>query len=153
MRKAQKAETITKEELLKAYIEDEKATVWTASNFLGCSYHQLRKALNLYGLKAKSKTRFWNRKTKIPKLSNKTWLKKELETKSYRQIAKELGTSVGNVADRVYRYGIKCYEGDRLQVVKVDSRRNIPMEDLVNYIQIGIMGLLLNLTTQNLIAS
>lgn len=124
--KTRKAETITRQELLDSYVDDKNATVWMASNFLGCSYHQLRKALTRHGLKAKPKTRFSGRKTKIPKLSDREWLKSELKTKSYRQIAKELGTSVGNVADRVYRYGIRCYKGDKSQAIKMGFEKKYP---------------------------
>lgn len=122
-----KTTSITKEEIDVAYFNKIDATMESAAKELGCSRNTLFKALNIYGLVSKPKTRNWKRKSKIPQLSNKEWLKKQLETKSMMQIAKELGTSVGNVGDRVYRLGIRHPAVNKSIAVKEGLKKQFPV--------------------------
>lgn len=121
-----KATSITREEIDIAYFDKIGATMESAAKKLGCSRNTLFKALNIYGLVSKPKSRNWHRKSKIPQLSDKEWLKEQLETKSMLQIAQELRTSVGNVADRVYRFKIKCPSADKSIAVKEGLKKRFP---------------------------
>lgn len=67
-----------------------------------------------------------NKRTKYPQLLDRDWLKSELDTKSYRQIAHELGTSVGNVADFANRHGIRNYSTNKSEAIKIALKRRYP---------------------------
>ena len=121
-----RAETISAEELRDSYVDNVGAGILDAAKGLGCSYNEFRRALALNGFEPKPKTRNWQRKSTIPELSNREWLAKELEIKSMRQIAKDLQTSVGNVADRVYRYGIKGKTFNKSFAIKTALKKKYP---------------------------
>lgn len=65
-------------------------------------------------------------RTKYPKLSDKKWLEEQLKTKTLVEIAEELGTTPGNVGDRVKRYNLSFAEGNKSKAVKEGLRKRFP---------------------------
>ena len=121
-----KAATITKEEIIKNYVNDLGATMHSAAPKVGCSYNTLRKAMRIHGIPSKPKGRNWHRKSLIPELSDRDWLAKELETKTGRQIAQELGTTSGNVFDRISRYNIRSRSLTKSLAIKEALKKRFP---------------------------
>ena len=114
------------DEVKRVYLDIPEANMFNASKELGCSYNVLRKAFTLLGVIAKPKTRNWHKKSSIPQLSDVEWLKNELLTKSMRQIAKEIGTTVGNVGDRAYRYNLRKKHEDISIGMKESLKKRYP---------------------------
>lgn len=99
--------TITKAQIEQVYVNADVSLLQAAAA-LGISYIQIRALLAKYGIAAKRQGRHLQggSEARFPQLSDPAWLQHELQTKTYRQIAREVGTSPGNIADRVKRYGI-----------------------------------------------
>ena len=112
------ADSISEEELRREYIDNADGTVQSAARTLGCSATTFLRALALRNLQPKLKTRSWHRSTRFPVLNDRDWLAHELETKTMNQIAAELGTTNGNVADHAYRLGLRERGQDRAESVK-----------------------------------
>jgi len=110
--------TITEQEVLDAYVNKTDASLDSAANSVGCSREVFRRALHKFGHTAKQKMRNWHRKSEIPQLSDRAWLADQLQTKTARQIARELGTTSGNVADRVVRYGIRSKVLTKAEIIR-----------------------------------
>lgn len=119
-----KPEEISKQELLNAYI-DSGSTAQDACKELGCSTKALRKALALNGLSSKNKTRNAGKKTKYPKFHDKEWFVSEASTKTYSQIAKENGTSVGCVGYFAKIHGVLRSE-NRKEAIKISLKIKYP---------------------------
>lgn len=64
-------------------------------------------------------------RTKYPQLSDKKWLEKELLTKTLVQIAEELGTTPGNIGDRVRRYSLSGFN-DKSQATISGLKKRYP---------------------------
>lgn len=64
-------------------------------------------------------------RTKYPQLSNKEWLVEQLQTKTLNQIADELGTTSGNVGDRIKRYGLSGFN-NKSEAVKAGLKKKYP---------------------------
>lgn len=64
-------------------------------------------------------------RTHFPKLSDEKWLIKELKTKTLIQVASELGTTSGNVGDRVKRFGIRL-SSSRSEAIKQGIKKANP---------------------------
>ena len=116
---------ITREDLEREYLQKE-VSMRQACDVLGCCPTTLIKALRRHGLPTKPKT--WNRRrrTRFPQLQDRTWLEKQLETRTMLDIAKELGTSSGNVSDHVRRHGLRWPHYDRIEAVKEGIRKAHP---------------------------
>lgn len=101
--------TLTPQQIKEAYLDDEAATLTSAAKKLGVSRLFFIRKKSEYGIPSKPWTRCltMGSKTKWPQLSDKSWLMEQLKTKSYQQIADELGTTRGNISDRVRRFGIQ----------------------------------------------
>lgn len=96
-----------KEKIIEVYVNSDLSLPGAAIK-LGCSSMTLRKWMKLYGIDAKPRYRFGIKKgAKYAILGNIEWLKEQLETKSFREIANEVGTTEGNISDRVKRYGLR----------------------------------------------
>lgn len=119
-------ESITKEEITKNYVNDLKATMMSCSLKLGCSYRALRKAMRIYEILPRPKTHNWRRKPSIPQLDDIEWLKKQLETKSMKQIAKDLNTSHGRVSYFVNKHSIEWRGKDKSEKVKLALKGKYP---------------------------
>lgn len=89
-----------------------------SAKILGVSYAILRRNIDYYKLPKKK-----SRESKIPLLNDVSWLKQELELKSIRQIAKELKTTSGNVADKAYRNHILIPSDKSLSIIKSLKRK------------------------------
>ena len=63
-------------------------------------------------------------RTKFPQLSDKEWLKEQLKTKTLVEIAEAIGTTPGNVGDRIKRYGLSA--GDKSKAVKAGLKKKYP---------------------------
>jgi hypothetical protein len=96
---------INKQQLIDLYINNPDATIPDIAKTLGVSRFTIMRAIKDYGLK--SKPHGAKAETEMPQLNDKEWLAAELETKSFLQIAKENNTTVGRIADRAYRYGLR----------------------------------------------
>lgn len=119
-------ESITEEELRSSYVDNVGGTIYKAAKEIGCAYRTFSKALLLHGFQAKPKTRNWKRKSEIPQLSDRAWLEDQLITKSARQISKELGTSSGNVCDRIVKYKIYSDALTRSERCKLAFKKKYP---------------------------
>lgn len=98
---------IQKERIIEVYINS-NLSLDLAAVELGCSVGTLRKWMKIYNIKSKGKVRFGIKKgARFAILGDIEWLKKQLETKSFRDIALEVGTTEGNISDRVKRYGLR----------------------------------------------
>ena len=97
----------SKEEIIRTYLNTDLSLEESAKK-LNCSVTVLRRLMKSCGIKAKSRVRFGVRKgAKFAILGNKEWLREQLVTKSFRDLAKEIGTTEGNISDRVKRYGLR----------------------------------------------
>ncbi len=66
-------------------------------------------------------------RTKYPQLSNKSWLENRLQTMTLVEIAEEIGTTPGNVGDRIKRYGLSIMiGGDKSEAVKAGLKKKYP---------------------------
>lgn len=117
-------EDITKEEINREYIEA-GVTNKEACVAIGCSTKALRKAMKLHGISFLNKTRNAGRKTKYPKFQNKEWLKEQLETKTYTQLAKEENVSIGMIGYFAKKYNIIRSE-NRSEAVKLSIALKYP---------------------------
>ncbi len=95
------------EETVRAVYIDANRSIKEAASFLGINKQTLVKALDQYGIKRK--LRSWNKKrtNKYPQLQDREWVAEQLKTKTYGDIAKEVGSTEGNVADFIKRYGLR----------------------------------------------
>lgn len=115
---------VTKELLQELYLDDPYASMSTVAEKLGCNRSTVIKAMRKYGLQGKAPgTR---PEKEIPELSDREWLQKQLDTKTMRQLAKELGTSSGRIADRAYRYGLRFKGETRALAVKESLKKRYP---------------------------
>lgn len=64
-------------------------------------------------------------RTKYPQLSDKEWLIEQLRTKTLNQIAEEIGTTSGNVADRVKRYNLPMFSS-KSEAIKAGLKKKYP---------------------------
>lgn len=96
-----------KERIIDVYINSDLSLL-SAAMQLGCNSATLCKWMKIYGISAKPRFRFGVKKgAKFAILGNKEWLAEQLKTKSFRDLAKEIGTTEGNISDRVKRYGLR----------------------------------------------
>ena len=54
------------------------------------------------------------------------WLENELKTKSFRDIAREVGTTEGNISDRVKRYDLRPKDWTHSSFVKNGLKKKYP---------------------------
>lgn len=106
------ATSITKEEIQQAYFDDPTADGRRAAASLGCTYNTFKKAVIAYGFMFKNAGR-GGFNSRIPLLDDKEWLAAKLQITSIRQLAAELQTTVGNIGDRIKRYGIVVDKSQR----------------------------------------
>ena len=116
---------ITKEQLIDLYVKDDTATMASVARQLGVHRHTVIRAMQRYGLDGKPVG------TKpgivIPELANRDWLAAQLEGKSIKQLARELGTSDGRIWDRAYRHGlIENVSTDRGEAWKKGIAKHFP---------------------------
>lgn len=98
-----------------------------ASKKIGCSVGTLRRWMKIYNIKSKGKVRYEIRMgAKYSILGNVVWLKKQLLTKSFRDIAEEVGTTEGNISDRVKRYGLRPKNWSHSLYVKSGLKKKYP---------------------------
>lgn len=116
---------ITEEEIRRVYIEADRSLREAAAE-LGVDFKTLTKAIDQYGLPRK--TRHWNpkRTNKYPQLQKREWLEEQLKTKSYRDIAKETGSTEGNVSDFVKRHGLRGPDYDPNKAIKEGIEKKFP---------------------------
>lgn len=116
---------LSREMVINEYVNKEVSISQAAKN-LGCSHTTLVKAIKEYGLPKKPKT--WNRrrKNRFPQLQDREWLEEQLKTRTMLDIAKELGTSSGNVSDHVKRHGLRWKHYDRIEAVREGLKKAFP---------------------------
>jgi hypothetical protein len=86
---------LTKDNLQKLYVEDKSASLASVGKIIGCSDEAVRRWLRNYGLPIRppgSEGR-GPLKKETQKLADKEWMQEQLETKTGRQLAEELGCS------------------------------------------------------------
>jgi transposase len=121
-------EGLTKENLQRLYVDDEDATVASVGEQLGCHGQTVARWIKRFGLPMKDKRRPGKpRKADTQKLGDRDWLAEELETKTQREIARELGTQEDNVSYWVYKHGLRSKEGDfKSRAIKKSLRKKYP---------------------------
>lgn len=100
-----KKELVGVEIITQEYLQTPR-NITDAAKSIGCSVAFLRRSMQTHGISAKHKA--WNtaRSTEFPALQSAAWLRSELETKSYSLVAKEVGTTAGNVAYYALKHGL-----------------------------------------------
>lgn len=122
-----KLHTVTEEDVLREYVNAPRASLRMAGDALGCSRETVRRALRRYGYEVQlGRGLKGGRKSTVPQLADREWLAKELETKSAAQIARDLGTSYGNVSDRIYRYELRPVDQTKSEAIKAGLRKAYP---------------------------
>lgn len=106
------------EEMIRAEYLDKDISMTQACKALGCCATTLIKAMRRYGMEPKP--RYWNhhRTNRFPLLQDRAWLEEQLKTRTMLSIAKELGTSSGNVSDHVKRHGLRLRDQERIDAIK-----------------------------------
>lgn len=66
------------------------------------------------------------RESKFPKLQDAVWLGRELKDKSIKRVAKELGTTPGNVADHAKRRGVLPIYANKSEAIKASLKKTYP---------------------------
>ena len=115
---------VTKEALVELYVNVPNASMQEVATALGSSVSAVKKAVRNFGIP--KKPRGAKPQKDIPQLSDKEWLKEQLETKTFRQLAMELGISAGRIADRAYRHGIRSPSSDKSKAVKEGLAKHYP---------------------------
>jgi hypothetical protein len=90
--------------------EDGKGhSVCQVARNLGLSKTTLQRKMQEYGIAIVKNRQFGGRKLtgRFTQLADKDWLAKELKTKTALQIARQLGTTSGNVSDFMKRHGLR----------------------------------------------
>jgi transposase/uncharacterized protein (DUF1330 family) len=87
----------------------------------------VRRWLDRQGIEFDESRRFGGRRGtgKYSKLDDREWLAEQLRTKPMLQIAQELGTTSGNVSDRVKRYGLRLAE-DPGEAIRIGRSLSTP---------------------------
>jgi hypothetical protein len=108
------------------YVENGLAVVAIAKKY-GWSVNTVRRRLDREGIAFDESRRFGRRRGtgNFPMLDDREWLAGQLKTKTMLQIADELGTTSGNVSDRVKRYGLRLSE-DRGEAVQIGRSLSVP---------------------------
>ena len=111
---------------LKKYYLDAPVNMSIAAKNAGCSVEFMRRSLKEHGITGKKRS--WNsdRTRKIDILNDGEWMKKELETKSMYQIAKELDSTQGNVAYYAYKHGLVSLNVDLSKRIKEGIKKSQP---------------------------
>lgn len=121
-----KLKPCSKEKIIEIYINSNRSLP-QASFEIGCSTRTLKKWMDSYKIKSKPKFRFGIRKgAKFAILGDREWLKKQLETKSFRELAEEVGTTEGNISDRVKRYGLRPDNWSHSSYTKQGLKKKFP---------------------------
>lgn len=116
--------TVTREKLIELYVNDPHASMQAVADKLGVHRSTIAKAVKRFGLPTKSVGPAPG--VEIPELSDREWLAKQLKDKTLRQLAQELGTTVGRIADRAYRHGIIVPSTKKSQAVRDGLRKRYP---------------------------
>lgn len=114
---------LTKENLIRLYIEDESASIQSVADRLGCHRETVRRWLGIHGLASKPRTRTGPRKAK--ELADKEWLEEQLQSKMVKEIAVELDCSEGIVSYWIYQHGIWTKD-DGYEGIKEGLRKRYP---------------------------
>lgn len=120
-----KATELSVEDLRREYLEKD-VSMREACEALRCCATTLIKALRRHGLPTKPRT--WNhrRKNRFPQLQDRNWLMEQMATRSMQDIARELGTSQGNVSDHAKRHGIRSRFHDRSAATVAGLKKRWP---------------------------
>lgn len=114
----------TKEKLIELYVNDDRATMQSVADKLGCSRSAVLRGIQRYGLP--SKPHGTQPAKVIPELDNREWLTEQLETKTMGQLASELGVASGRIASRAYGYGIKTPATDKGKAISDAIKKRYP---------------------------
>jgi len=115
-----------KEKIIIIYLNS-NLSLDSAAIKIGCSTTTLRKWMKKYNIKAKPRFRYGSKKgAKFSILSDKKWLEEQLNTKSFRDIAKEIGTTEGNISDRVKRHGLRPQNWTHSSYTKTRLKNKYP---------------------------
>jgi hypothetical protein len=109
-----KYKKITKDELERVYVKNTRATVRSAAMELGITHNTMDKALVFHGILPKEKIRGLRpRESMNPFIRDKVWLRKRYveDERSIRQIAEEIGSTMGNIHSALTWAKIPIKEG------------------------------------------
>lgn len=93
---------------LREQYEGKKLDAIEIAAIVGCERSSVIRAMKRHGIQTR---RYGNRKTKFPQLLDRDWLASEMATKTLKQIAAELGTSVGAVGYFASKHGLADSRG------------------------------------------
>lgn len=105
--------------LLEQYIENRR-TMSAIADELGVDKTTVSRAMRFHGIKSAGK----GRRPQHPQLSDPEWLREQLRTKTLRQIAGEIGASVGAVGYYVGK--IAPYPGSKSEAVRAGLAKRFP---------------------------
>jgi len=118
-------ESLSEENLRRLYLEDANATVASIAATLGCHPNTVSIWLRHYGIPIERKGNRGPRKPDTQKLGDRDWLAKELEAKSAKQIAAELGTPLFNVWYWTEKHGLS-FDETKSEAVKRGLAKKFP---------------------------
>lgn len=118
-------EGLTKENLQRVYVDDERATLESVASEIGCHRQTVARWLKRHGLPIKSRVRWHPKKSETQLLANKDWLENQLKTKSGSQIARELGTKHHNIWYWKKRHGLQVGQPVS-EAIKAGLRKRFP---------------------------
>lgn len=98
---------ISREDLLRCYVEDDAASLKTAATVLGCSQTLLSRELVRAGFKPKEKTRNYGKRAKDKRLLDKAWLSEQLKFRTLVDVGQETGVTASCVRSHAIRHGIR----------------------------------------------
>ena len=117
------AKGIARADLIREYVEKPGASVAAACRALGVCRATFKKALARHEFVVLPERQFGHRMTDFPQLRDRGWLEAQLQTRTMQSIARELGTSSGNVSDHVRRHGLRWPDYDRTEAIKAGLQK------------------------------
>ncbi len=125
--KGPQIEGLEKDALKKSYVDDPDASMASVAKKLGVHRETVRRWVTAHGLPAKSRGRKDRpKKNETQKLADKEWLKKQLEQKSVKQIARDLETTDHNVWYWSRKYGLRDENISKSDAVKAGLKKQYP---------------------------
>lgn len=95
---------VTKEELEQAYVNDPKATMGSVGKLFGVDRATINRWLKHYGIPSKGRKHY--KEVLDQRLTDKEWLREQMETKPQKQIAEELGVYGAVVSYWARKHGL-----------------------------------------------
>lgn len=115
---------ITRQDIEREYLEKGVSLAQACRN-LGVCRATLKKAMKVYGIEVLPERQFGHRETKFVQMTDHAWLIQELSYRSIASVARELGTTSGNISDYMKRKGLS-QPGDKGANIRAALKKAYP---------------------------